>query len=410
MYRRYNHDGIVKYLDDIKKIKSDFEVELDSEYFVDIENNIVIGFALLKKNNGEYYLDDIVVAKEYRYKSHGTKLLNQVKHYIASKGGDRLWLNCSQEDEGFFYKNHFHKQNDKLVLDRLMEDQKRRKEGVFGTVISIIINVFLSAFKVFFGIIGNSQALIADGVHSMSDVAGSVVILLSINMSSKPADEEHPRGHGKIESIAGTIVGVLLIITAFELVSENINGLKNSGEIVIPNTFTIAVAFISIIIKYALYVYKNSMGRRLKNDAIIADAKEHRSDVISTIGVLVGLALSIKVHPIFDPVAGMVVSVFIAKEGFMIIKETSDKILDTQDMEMVEKIRVYCNSFEEIYDTHDIILTYSGNKVFSSLHIRVDRFMTVEDAHKLSDDLKYSILSDFGEISDVTIHIDPLVP
>jgi cation diffusion facilitator family transporter len=197
---------------------------------------------------------------------------------------------------------------------------------------------------------------------------------------------------------------------AFELVSENINGLKNSGEIVIPDTFTIAVAFISIIIKYALYVYKNAMGIRLKNDAIIADAKEHRSDVISTIGVLAGLALSIKVHPIFDPVAGMVVSVFIAKEGFMIIKETSDKILDTQDMEMVEKIRVYCNSFEEIYDTHDIILTYSGNKVFSSLHVRVDGKMTVEVAHKLSDDLKYSILSDFEEIFDVTIHLDPLAP
>lgn len=410
MYRRYNTENLSKYLEEIREIKDNFKIKNNRDYFVDIENNKVIGLAVLKKKNEECFLEDIVVRTEYRYKSHGTKLVNQVKHYIASKGYDRLYLSCTPEDEGFFYKNHFHKENGKLVSDRLMEDQKRRKEGVFGTVVSIIINVFLSAFKIIFGLIGNSQALVADGVHSISDVAGSIVILLSIYMSSKPADEEHPRGHGKIESIAGTIVGVLLIITAFELVSENIKGLKEASEIIIPNTFTIIVAFISILLKYALYVYKNSMGKRLNNDAIIADAREHRSDVISTIGVLAGIALAINVHPIFDPVAGMVVSIFIAKEGYGIIKETSNKILDTQDMELVEKIKDYSNSFEEIYDTHDVILGYSGNKIYISFHVRVDKMMTVEDAHKLADDLKYSIISDFDDVSDVTIHIDPLAP
>ncbi len=151
-------------------------------------------------------------------------------------------------------------------------------------------------------------------------------------------------GHGKIESIAGTIVGVLLVVTAFEMVVESIDGIRNIAGVEGPRMLAILVAILSIIIKYILYLYKFSMGKRLKNDAIIADAKEHKSDVISTIGVLVGITLAIFVHPVFDPVAGLVVSLFIAKEGFSIILETSNKILDTQDMELVEELRIQINA------------------------------------------------------------------
>lgn len=409
MYRRYTSSKLGKNIKEIKNIAEDFAVKDNYEYFVYKEEDQVVAYAAIEKTGDRYYLREIQVKKEYRFKSNGTKLIKQISHYLTGKGKDKLYIGHVEEEKGFFYKNHFRVEGKEMVLDRLLEDQKRRKEGAFGTAVSIVVNIFLACFKIIFGIITKSKALVADGVHSISDVAGSIVILVSIYMSSKPADEDHPYGHGKIESIAGNIVGVLLLVTAFELVSESINGIRNVKEVEGPENLAILIAFASIIIKYVLYIYKFRMGKRLNNDAIIADAKEHKSDVISTIGVLVGIALAIYVHPVFDPIAGVVVSFFIAKEGLSIIVETSNKILDTQDAELVEEIREYANGFEEIHDTHDIILTYSGNKIYISLHVRVDKSMTVDEAHKLSDDLKYSILSDFDDIYDVIIHIDPLI-
>lgn len=409
MYRKYTSDKIELIRDDINTLKKNLVFKDTYEYFILREDNLLVGIASIEQKDSKYYLKDIFVKEDYRFKSYGTKLIRQVTHYIVSKGFDKLYLEMVEEGMGFFYKNNFRQCGEEMILESLLEDELRRKEGVFGTFISIIINVFLSIFKITFGIFGNSTALVADGVHSISDVAGSVVVLVSIHMSSKPADEEHPMGHGKIESIAGTIVGILLLLTAFELVTSNLSATMNLGEIQKPNLYTILVAFLSIVIKYSLYLYKNSMGIRLNNDAIIADAKEHKSDVVSTFGVLIGLPLAIYIHPIFDPIAGIIVSMFIAKEGISIIKETSSKILDTQDMELVEEIKKYANSFDEIFDTHDIILMYSGNKIYVSLHIRVDKNMTVCDAHKLADDLKYSILADFTTISDVIIHIDPII-
>ncbi len=409
MYRRYTSDKIEKFKDEIKSINKEFEVVEGHEYFLLRIEDQLLAYGAITITDDKYYLEDIFVKEEERFKSNGSKLINQITYYITRKGKDKLYLNHLEDDMGFFYKNHFRINDNVMILDKLMEDENRRKEGTFGTVVSIIVNVFLAAFKIIFGFVFKSKALVADGVHSISDVAGSIVILISLYMSSKPADEDHPYGHGKIESIAGTIVGVLLVVTAFEMVGKGIDGIRNIKGVEGPGGLAILVAFLSIIIKYILYLYKFSMGKRLNNDAIIADAKEHKSDVISTIGVLVGVTLAIFVHPVFDPIAGLVVSLFIGKEGFSIILETSNKILDTQDMELVEKLREYSNSFEEIYDTHDIILTYSGNKIFISLHVRVDKSMTVDEAHKLSDDLKYSILADYDEICDVIIHIDPLI-
>ncbi len=409
MYRKYTSDKIIKFEEEIKGINKDFKVVEGYEYFLLRVENQLLAYGTINIVDDKYYLEDIFVKEEERFKSNGTKLINQITYYITRKGKDKLYLNHLEENMGFFYKNHFRVNNDIMILDRLMEDENRRKEGTFGTIVSIVVNVILAVFKILFGFIFNSKALVADGVHSISDVAGSIVILASLYMSSKPADEDHPHGHGRIESIAGTIVGVLLVVTAFEMIGKSIDGIRNIEGVEGPGVLAILVAFLSIVIKYILYLYKYKMGKRLNNDAIIADAKEHKSDVISTIGVLVGVTLAIFVHPVFDPIAGLVVSLFIAKEGFSIILETSNKILDTQDMELVRNLRVYSNSFEEIYDTHDIILTYSGNKIFISFHVRVDKNMTVDEAHRLSDDLKYSILADYEEICDVIIHIDPLI-
>lgn len=409
MYRKYSIEKLFLIKEEVNNLYENLAFESSYEYFILRENKLLIGIASIEKIGDKYYLRDIFVKENYRFKSYGSKLIKQVVNYIASKGFDKLYLELKEEEKGFFYKNHFRQCGEEMVLESLLEDQLRKKEGIFGTIVSIIVNVFLSIFKIIFGILGKSTALVADGIHSLSDVAGSLVILVSIHMGSKPADEEHPMGHGKIESIAGTIVGVLLLLTAFELVSSNLGAFRSLEKIQKPNIYTIVVALISIIIKYLLYLYKNSMGIRLNNDAIVADAKEHRSDVISTLGVLVGISLAIYIHPIFDSISGILVSIFIGKEGISIIKETSSKILDTQDMSLVEEIKKYSNSFDEIFDTHDIILMYSGDKIYSSLHIRVDKSMTVCEAHKLADDLKYSILEDFKRINDIIIHIDPII-
>ena len=339
-------------------------------------------------------------------------LLDHIYGYLADKNIDELYLDSSYVNMGmekFFIKNKFLKSGDSYVADKLLADKLRRKEGVNATIISIIINILLAVAKILFGLLGRSRALLADGFHSFSDVVGSFVILISIYLGNKPADKDHPYGHEKIESIAGNMVGVVLIITAIELINESMFSFFKEKSYVKPGMITVFIAAASIIIKYFLYVYKFNLGKRLKNDAIIADAREHKSDVISSVGVVFGILLSIYVNPIFDIIFGIAVALLIGKEGVGIIIETSNKLLDQQDSELISKLKKYILGYKEIENVHDILTRSSGNKVFLSFHIRVDGGLSVYDAHELADKVKHGIQTDFADINSVMIHVDPIM-
>ena len=408
MYRVLSAGELGGNLSLLKEMDEDFIYEVKGKYFLLTDKKNILAYALVLESADGYVLRKIFVKMEKRYQSYGTKLIDHIINYALKHGVDSVKIQDTEE-ESYFGKKGFLREKDVLVYHGIQQKNERLKDSVKGTWISIFINVLLSVFKIIVGVFGKSRALIADGFHSMSDVVGSVVILFSIYFGNIPEDEDHPYGHEKIESIAGNIVGVLLVLTAFELVRDSVISLVKGVDFIVPSKITIFVALFSVIVKYYMYIYKKRIGLRTKSDAVLADAREHKSDAVSSMGVVIGLLLSIYVNPIFDTIVSILVSLFIGKEGIHIILETSNNILDKQDKVFLKKIEEYVYGSTEITNIHDILMRVSGHKIFLSFHIRVSKDMTVYEAHTLADDLKYSLLSDFEELRDVIIHIDYII-
>lgn len=408
MYRVLSGRELADNLSTLREMDTEFIYEEKGKYFLLTDKKDISAYAFILETSEGYILKRILVKKEKRYQSLGTKLLDHVINYALKHGVDSLIIEDIIE-ESYFEKKGFSIVKNKMIYHGIQKKNERLKDSVKGTWISIFVNVLLSVFKIIVGIFGKSRALVADGFHSISDVVGSIVILLSVYFGNIPEDEDHPYGHEKIESIAGNIVGVLLVITAFELVRDSVLSLIKGVDFVKPLEITIYVALFSVVVKYYMYLYKKRIGLRTKSDAVLADAREHRSDAVSSMGVVIGLMLSIYVNPVFDTLMSILVSLFIGKEGIHIIMETSNNILDKQDKEFLDKIEEYVYNNTEIKNIHDILMRVSGHKIFLSFHIRVPKDMTVYEAHTLADDLKYSLLSDFDELRDVIIHIDYII-
>lgn len=404
MYRILKGKTLEKFTGSLKELNPDIIIDSDDRAFIILLEDEIIGYAILGKDK---ILKDIFIKEERRYSSFGTRLVEFIKNYLSAKKVDEMYLDRYLENSIFFKKVGFKEWSGNLYkIDGLTAREKRKRDGVRSTVLSIVINMFLAGIKIFFGMLGKSKALVADGFHSVSDIVGSVVVLVGIYLGNKPADEDHPYGHGKLESIAGNIIGVILVITAYSLIMENVLDYMRETVRLIPENITLVIVLISIAVKYVLYRYKYNIGMRIKNDAVLADAKEHKSDVLSSVGVLVGILLSIYVNPIFDLLLSIVVGLIIGKEGLHIIFQTSNNLMDIQDRKLIEEVDRYVNSFGYIENAHDIRMKTSGNMVYLSLHIRLDGKMTIHEGHELSDDIKYSILNKFEDVGDVTIHMD----
>ena len=404
MYRILKGKTLGKFVERLKELNPNILTDSDDMVFIILSEEKIIGYAVLGKDK---ILKDIFIKEDRRYSSLGTKLIEFVKNYLSAKGIDEVYLNRYSENSIFFKKVGFKEWSGSLYkVDGLTAREQRKKDGIRSTFISIVINIILAGIKIFFGMIGRSKALVADGFHSVSDIVGSIVVLVGVYLGNKPADEEHPYGHGKLESIAGNIIGVILVITAYSLIVENVLDYFRETVRYIPEKITLVIVLISIVVKYILYRYKYNIGMRIKNDAVLADAREHKSDVLSSVGVLIGILLSIYVNPIFDLLLSIGVGLIIGKEGLHIIFQTSNNLMDVQDKKLIKEVDEYVNSFGYIENAHDIRMKTSGNMIYLSLHIRLDGKMTIHEGHELSDDIKYSILNKFEDVGDVTIHMD----
>lgn len=404
MYRILKGKTLAKFIEKLKELNPDILIDSDDTVFIILSEEKIIGYAVLGKDK---VLKDIFIEEDRRYSSLGTRLIEFIKNYLSAKGVDEIYLDRYLENAIFFKKVGFKEWSGNLYkVDGLTAREKRKKDGIRSTLISIVINIILAGIKIFFGMIGKSKALVADGFHSVSDIVGSVVVLVGVYLGNKPADEEHPYGHGKLESIAGNIIGVILVITAYSLIVENVLDYFRETVRLIPEKITLVIVLISIAVKYVLYRYKYNVGMRIKNDAVLADAREHKSDVLSSVGVLVGILLSIYVNPIFDLLLSIGVGLIIGKEGLYIIFQTSNNLMDVQDRNLIKEVDKYVKSFGFIENAHDIRMKTSGNMIYLSLHIRLDGKMTIHEGHELSDDIKYSILNKFEDVGDVTIHMD----
>ncbi len=409
MYKVTDAEEIKREIGTYEKLDKSIPIIDDAEYIVLEEGNEKIGYAVLTDKGKKYVLEKIFIGKDKRYKSQGTKLINFLVNHGRKKKKEIIeFIDDDKNITSFLKKTGFKQIKNRMVFDVGLGEE-RKKEGVIVVLGSVLLNIFLAVIKIFGGLKGKSNALVADGFNSLSDVVSSMAILLGIQLSNMPEDEDHPYGHEKIESIIGIMVGLFVVITAFEIGRGAIEDLFNGSNKNIPSFTTIYFALISVVVKYGMYFYKMKVGQATKNAALIADARDSKSDVLSSGGVIIGILLSIYISPVFDTIVSIVVAVLILKEGVSTILETSNVILDKQEEDFIKSIEEYIHKNTKIKNVHDIYMRRSGNKIFLSMDIRVDKDMTVYQAHHLADTLEESIMADFSEVKEVMIHIDYLI-
>jgi len=277
------------------------------------------------------------------------------------------------------------------------------------TMVGVLVNAGLVLIKFFAGIFGSSQALIADAIHSVSDLFTDVVVLLGIRMGRKPPDDEHPFGHARMETLASAIVGSALIITALYLGIKSVINIYNHTEYH-PTGLALVGAGASIAVKEALYHYTVHTGRRIKSQLIVANAWHHRSDALSSVAVFLGVA-GTQIKPswhILDPFAALLVSFFIVKIGLDIFKSALREFTDTAPQpEIITKIEQCAASVDGVIDTHDLRVRTSGGLYQMEIHIVVDGQLTVAEGHRIAKAVERRLLEDVEDLDRTIVHVDP---
>ncbi len=284
------------------------------------------------------------------------------------------------------------------------------------TLVGLLANVVLTAFKFFAGIVGKSSAMIADAVHSLSDILTDLVVLVGVAFTSKPADTCHNYGHGKYETIATVIISAALTVVGYHILKNGIIKILfiyNGGIMEKPGTIALVAAIFSITAKEILYRYTIKAGKKINSSALIANAWHHRSDAFSSIATMLGIGGAIALGhkwTVLDPIASIVVGIFIFKVAYDIIipsfNELVEKSLPPQEREKVETV---LRENRDIREYHKLRTRKVGNKAVIECHILLDEHLNIKEAHDIAETVEEDIKKLFRENSIITIHIEPYI-
>lgn len=291
----------------------------------------------------------------------------------------------------------------------------REKEIYKVTLIGTVVNALLIVLKLVAGIIGRSSAMVADAVHSLSDFVTDAIVLIFVRIAGLPSDKGHDYGHGKYETLATLIIGCILAMAGIGLLISGIEQVVRSfnGEhLPRPRMVALIVAVLSIASKEWLYRYTVKVGRATESQAVIANAWHHRSDAISSAGTLVGIAGAMFLGEqwrILDPLAAVMVSMFIIKSGYDIIRPSVGELLEASLPDSQEReIRTLVMSIDGIKNIHNLRTRRIGCTIAADMHVKMDGGMSLSEAHALASRAERAIKSQFGENSIVTIHMEPI--
>ena len=277
------------------------------------------------------------------------------------------------------------------------------------TLIGAVVNAFLAVGKITLGYIGQSQALIADGVHSLADLVSDIIVVYAAKHGSRQADEDHPYGHGRIETVVEVLIGFLLIAVALGITIDAVSRINAPDLLLSPTWFALLAALISIFANEALFQYTFTVGKKIKSNLLIANAWHHRTDAISSIIALIGIAGAMLGFPLLDAVAAIGVSLLISKVGWDISYRAFKELIDTAlDTEKVEKIKALILSVDGVKAVHSLRTRSMGTYALVDVHILVvNSRISVSEGHQISESVMYRLLKGVDEVSDVTVHIDP---
>lgn len=278
------------------------------------------------------------------------------------------------------------------------------------SVVGIVGNVALSAFKLFAGIIGNSGAMISDAVHSLSDVFATLTAYLGVRASRRKADESHPYGHERLECLASLILGVVLIVVACGIGWSGAEQIVSGDHAVIPAPGMIAMvaAVVSIVIKECMFWYTRHWAKVLNSSAFMADAWHHRTDALSSVSALIGIGAAMLGFPLADPVASLVICLLILKVAWGIMRDAVDKLLDTPCPAELEKgvsrVIVMTPGVQRL----DVLRTRQfGNRAYVDAEIAVNGDLSLRQAHEIAESAHNAVEREFPLIKHIMIHVNP---
>ncbi|MFQ5673362.1 MAG: cation diffusion facilitator family transporter [Nitrospinales bacterium] len=279
-------------------------------------------------------------------------------------------------------------------------------EGTKVTLQGVGVNILLAAGKFVGGVLGKSTALIADSIHSLSDLLTDVVVLFSHQIGRMPRDEGHPYGHGRAETIGAVIISSSIILVALGLAYE-VWDIIASGKMTTPEWPAAMAAALSILAKETLFHYSRKVGEKIHSPAIVANAWHHRSDAVSSIACLIGVLGAMQGYPILDPLAGGAVALMIGKMGIdLFIKAMRDLMDSALDKEQTERIKQIIASTPGVRGSHDLRTRRIGGEILIDVHILVAPEISVTEGHDISENVRHKLKQAFTDAQDVLVHVD----
>ncbi|MBS4022201.1 MAG: cation transporter [Dethiobacter sp.] len=295
-----------------------------------------------------------------------------------------------------------------------MVGEERFKNSMAGARTGVIVNIFLVLVKGSVGILSGSMAMLADALHSAADITASAVVYIGIRVASKPADDEHPYGHGKAESIAGKIVAIIIILAGLNIGAFSLRALFHVAHPA-PGSAALWAALLSVAVKEGLFRHTYRIGRQWECRVLVANAYEHRSDAISSLAALAGiggarLGLLFNRPQLFflDPLAGIVVAVFIVRMGWKIAGQAASELMDGRaDPSLIAELSGLVLDVSGVVELHEVRARAAGPHYLVDLEIGVDGKISVMEGHDIAASVKECLLREKAMVADVLIHVNP---
>lgn len=292
----------------------------------------------------------------------------------------------------------------------MAKEQDFEKAAMQVSTVSIVANIVLTVLKLMAGIIAHSGAMISDAIHSASDVFSTIVVIIGIKISRKESDKNHPYGHERLECVAAIVLATILAATGlgigYSAVTKIIGG--NYASLAVPGVLALIAAVISILVKEGMYQYTKICAKRIDSSALMADAWHHRSDALSSIGALVGIAGARMGFPILDPVASLVICFFIEKAAYDIFMDAVDKMVDKAcDEEMENQIRACAMDQDGVMGIDLLHTRVFGNKIYVDIEISADGSKTLRESHGIAECVHDSIEKAFPKVKHIMVHVNP---
>lgn len=294
-----------------------------------------------------------------------------------------------------------------------MQNQKsinNKKIAYKVSLIAIIVNLVLSGFKLFAGIFAKSGAMVSDAIHSASDVFSTFIVMIGIKAANKQADKNHPYGHERIECVAAILLAIVLVATGIGIAVDGVKKIYAGidGTLATPGMLALVAAVVSIVIKEGMFWYTKHYAKKINSGALMADAWHHRSDALSSIGSLVGVGGAMLGLPVLDPIASLVICVFVVKAAIDIAKDALNKMIDTAcDEKVVDQMKQTILSVDGVLGIDDIKTRLFGDKIYIDVEICCDGNLTLYQSHDIAEKVHDILEQTFDNVKHCTVHVNP---